>query len=310
MQDSKNGLSVLYIAVFLLSLNGLFSKLIPLDAVSVTQLRSVMAAIALLCFALLRKRACGLNGLKEVGGVYLVGVILGLHWMSFFHSMQVSSVAIGMLSLFTYPVITVFLEPLFTKNRVQIFDVLAAILVFVGIVVMVGEDISQLDSVAMQGVFWGVISAFLFSLRNLLQKYNHASVPSDSLILHQVIAIALMLVLFVDVDAVISFEINDWLLLILLGAISTAAAHSLLSYSLKHLPAKSIAMISCLQPLAAAGFAWLILDEVCRLRFMNRLRMWAEKTKRVKGGWFALNECIHAHQSKIQNFNLFCFFVH
>ncbi len=262
MTDSKHGLSILYVAVFLLSLNGLFSKLIPLDAVSVTQLRSVMAAIALLCFALLRKRAWRLKGLKEYAGVYFVGVILGLHWVSFYHAMQISTVAIGMLSLFTYPVITVFLEPLFTKNKIKLADIIAAIMVFSGIVIMVGDDLTQFDSAAMQGAFWGVISAFLFSIRNLIQKYKHANVSSDGLILHQVIAIAVILLLFVDVGSVASLETNDWILLVVLGSISTAMAHSLLSFSLKSLPAKSIAMISCLQPLSAALFAWLILGEV------------------------------------------------
>jgi len=261
MTDSKHGLSILYIAVFLLSLNGLFSKLIPLDAVSVTQLRSVMAAIALLLFAYARKRAFRLHGLKEYAGVYLIGVILGLHWISFYHSMQVSTVAIGMLSLFTYPVITVMLEPFFSKSKIQLADIIAAVIVFAGILIMLGDDLDQFDSSSMQGVFWGVISAFLFSIRNLLQKYNHSGVSSDGLILHQVIAISFMLLIFVDVDAVAEFELNDWLLLVVLGAISTAAAHSLLAYSLKHLAAKSIAMISCLQPLSAAFFAWIILDE-------------------------------------------------
>ena len=262
MTDSKHGLSILYVAVFLLSLNGLFSKLIPMDAVSLTQLRSVMAALALLAFALLRKRRIGLKGIKEFVGVYLVGVILGLHWVSFYHSMQISTVAIGMLSLFTYPVITVFLEPFFNKKLIAKSDVVAAIVVFMGIAIMLGDDLQQFDSAAVQGVFWGVISAFLFSIRNLLQKYHHSSVPSDSLILHQVIAIAFMLILFVDVDSLKLMNSTDWVLLVLLGVISTATAHSLLSFSLKHLPAKSIAMISCLQPLAAAGFAWLILNEV------------------------------------------------
>jgi len=261
MTDSKHGLSILYVAVFLLSLNGLFSKLIPLDAVSVTQLRSVMAAIALLLFAYARKRAFRLNGLKEYVGVYLIGVILGLHWISFYHSMQVSTVAIGMLSLFTYPVITVMLEPFFSKSKIQLADIVAAVVVFAGIVIMLGDDLDKFDSSSMQGVFWGVISAFLFSIRNLLQKYNHSGVSSDGLILHQVIAISFMLFIFVDLDAVAEFKLNDWLLLVVLGAISTAAAHSLLAYSLKHLAAKSIAMISCLQPLSAAFFAWIILDE-------------------------------------------------
>lgn len=268
MTDSKHGLSILYIAVFLLSLNGLFSKLIPLDAVSVTQLRSVMAAVALLIFAYARKRKFRLNGLKEYAGVYLVGVILGLHWISFYHSMQISTVAIGMLSLFTYPVITVMLEPVFSKNKIQLSDIVAAFIVFAGILIMVGDDLNQFDSAAMQGVFWGVISAFLFSIRNLLQKYNHSAVSSDGLILHQVIAISFMLLLFVDVDAVNSLDSKDWLLLVALGSISTAAAHSLLSFSLKHLAAKSIAMISCLQPLAAAFFAWIILGEEPTLGIM------------------------------------------
>ena len=37
----------------------------------------------------------------------------GNDWVSYFYAMQVSSVAIGVVALYTYPVITVFLEPLF-----------------------------------------------------------------------------------------------------------------------------------------------------------------------------------------------------
>ena len=261
MTHSKHGLSILYVAVFLLSLNGLFSKLIPLDAVSITQLRSVMAAIVLLAFALLRKRAIRLKSIKEVIGVYGIGICLGLHWVSFFHAMQVSTVAIGMLSLFTYPVITVFLEPFFNKNKIKFTDIIAAVFVFIGILIIVGDNLNQFDSATMQGVLWGVLSAFLFSIRNILQKYNHSSVSSDGLILHQVTAVSIMLLFFIDIDSLTSLSFNSWLLVVLLGAVSTATAHSLLSYSLKYLAAKSIAMISCLQPLFAAIFAWFILDE-------------------------------------------------
>lgn len=262
MTDSKQGLGILYVSVFLLALNGLFSKVIPIDAVSVTQLRSVVAALTLLLFALLRHRAWRLDNRNQVIGIYLIGVIMGLHWITFFHSMQVSTVAIGMLSLFTYPVITVLLEPLFSRQRLLVSDVIAGMVVLVGIYLMVEDDIQYFDNAAVQGVFWGVISAFLFAMRNLLQKYYYADVSADRLMLHQVVAIALMLVIFVDYPGVGRFEMKDWLMLLLLGAISTATAHTLLSYSLKHLPAKSIAMISCLQPMFATLFAWLLLNEV------------------------------------------------
>ncbi len=262
MPHTKNHLSVLYVAVFLLSLNGLFSKLIPLDAISITQLRSVIAVITLLCFALIGRRGYRLSGLREYAGVYLLGVILGLHWITFFYAMQISTVAIGMLSLFTYPVITVFLEPLFNKVKIKAFDLIAVVMVFLGIMIMLGEDLNEFDSSAMQGVLWGVISAVLFSIRNLMQKYKHPNVPSDKLILHQVVMVSVILLMFVDIDTTLLFNVYDWMLLILLGVISTATAHSLLSYSLKYLSAKTVATISCLQPVLAAIFAGFVLNEI------------------------------------------------
>ncbi len=261
MTDSRHSMSILYLAVFLLALNGLFAKLIPLDATSITQLRSVLAGCTLMLVALLSRRRFLLDSPRDYIGVYLIGVVLGLHWISFFHSMQVSTVAIGMLSLFTYPVITVLIEPFFTKQKLQIADVLAGIVVLIGVFVMVRDDLQTFDNAAVQGVFWGVISAFLFAMRNLLQKYYYPAVSSDRLMLHQVIAISFMLLLFIDYPAVGDLNRGDWLTLLLLGMVSTAMGHTLLSYSLKHLPAKSIAMISCLQPIFATLFAWLLLQE-------------------------------------------------
>ena len=261
MSDNKNGLSILYLAIFLLALNGLFSKVIPLDSVSITQIRSVIAAIALFVFAVIRKRAIKLDGHNQYLGVFIIGMILGLHWISFYHSMQVSTIAIGMISLFTYPVITVVLEPFFNKKHIRVSDVVAGIFVMFGIFIMVMDDLNQFDNSSVQGVLWGVLSAVLFSIRNLLQKYYYSSVSSDSLIMYQVLAISFMLIIFIDYSSVSELDLQGWGLLILLGVVSTATAHSLLSYSLKHLEAKSVAMISCLQPLFATFFAWLLLDE-------------------------------------------------
>ena len=261
MSDSRQGLSVLYVAVLLLALNGLFSKLIPLDATSITQLRSVLAAITLLAFAILRKRQFLLDNKQQYIGIYAIGALLGLHWVCFFHSMQVSTVAVGMLSLFTYPMITVLLEPFYTKQKLLVSDIFAALVVLLGVFIMLGDKIAVFDSDIAQGVFWGVISAFLFALRNLMQKYYFSNVSSDRLMMHQVLAVAIMLLVFVDYPSTLSLTVNDWLTLLLLGVISTATAHTLLSYSLKYLAAKSVAMISCLQPFIATLVAWLILNE-------------------------------------------------
>jgi len=158
----------------------------------------------------------------------------------------------------------VLLEPFYSKQKLLLSDMVAALVVLTGVFMMLNDEARSFDSDIVQGVFWGVVSAFLFALRNLLQKYHYPHVSADSLMMHPMIALALMLFLFIDYPGVSNLDSNDWLTLVLLGVISTAAAHTLLSYSLKHLPAKSIAMISCFQPLFATLFAWLLLSEVPR----------------------------------------------
>ena len=133
---------------------------------------------------------------------------------------------------------------------------------FVGLSIMVIEGQVNSSGSITFGVLWGVLSAVLFSLRNLFQKYHFNQVSSDSLMFHQVVAVAMMLAWFVDYPRVHSLAGVDFLKIVLLGVFSTAAAHTLLVYSLKQLPAKSVALISCLQPVIAALLAWYVIHEV------------------------------------------------
>ncbi len=262
MPLSRFSLPALYVSIFLLALTGLFAKLIPLDAISIIQLRGVVASVGLALFSLLQKRSLRLSSVRTYAGVYTLGLLLGVHWVTFFHAMQISSVAIGMLSLFSFPMITILLEPLFTRQRMKTRDIVAGVIMLAGLVVMVGQDLTDLRGPVAQGVLWGVFSAVLFALRNLFQKYHFNDVTSDSLMFHQVVAVGLMLVVFVDYPQVYTLAAADLFNLVLLGILSTAGAHTLLVFSLKQLPAKSVALISCLQPVIAALLAWYVIREV------------------------------------------------
>ena len=261
MPQSRFALPSLYLAIFLISLTGLFAKLIPLDPVSIIQIRGMIAAAGLLLFSQLRKRRLRLSGGRTYMGVYTLGILLGLHWVTFFHAMQISSVAVGMLALFSFPMITILLEPLFTRQRIQAGDLVAGVVMLVGLAIMVGQDLADLQGPVAQGVGWGVFSAVLFVLRNLFQKYRFSHVTSDSLMFHQVVAVGLMLVIFVDYPQVSTLAAPDLLKLFLLGIFSTAGAHTLLVFSLKQLPAKSVSLISCLQPVIASLLAWSVIKE-------------------------------------------------
>jgi drug/metabolite transporter (DMT)-like permease len=261
MTSSPLGLPALYLSIFLLALTGLFAKLIPLDATSIIQLRSVVAAVGLASFMAAQRRRPRLRGLRAYVGVYALGLLLGLHWVTFFHAMQVSSVAVGMLAMFTFPIITILLEPFFTTRKLMVGDLVAGLVVLAGLGIMVGPGLTDLRQPVTQGVLFGLFSALLFALRNLLQKYLYVGESSDGLILHQVIAIALVLIPFVDYPRAQALDGAGVVNILLLGLLSTAAGHTLLAFSLKQLSAKSVALIQCLQPPLAALLAWWVIGE-------------------------------------------------
>ncbi len=264
---NQRDLFTLYIAVFMLSTTAVFSKLIPLNAMVITQHRSVIAVLILLVFFLVQKKKLLLDGFRQYVGVYFLGILIGLHWITFFHAMQISTAAIGMLSLFSYPVITVLIEPLFKGARPQFKDLLAAIVVFSGVLVMVAPQLASLGELNSQdnyllGAGFGVLSAICFSLRNTLQKYRFQSVSPSALMFHQVFIVGFMCLPFIEFDETLRSSSTTFLLLFLVGLVPTVLGHTFLSVSLKRLPAKTVAIISCAQPVSGMILAWIFVGEI------------------------------------------------
>ena len=252
----------LYLVILLLALTGLYAKLIPLNAIGIIHLRGVVAMLGIALFSQARKRSLILPVEGRSIGVYGLGILLGGHWVAFFHAMQVSSVAVGMLSMFSYPVMTIVLEPLFSNKSLQVSDMIAGGVALCGLAVMTLSGQSDLQTGVSLGVFWGVLSALMFALRNVFQKYHFSHLSSDCLMFHQMIAVALMLVFFVDFTQVVQLSMMDMGKILLLGILSTAAAHTILVYCLKELPVKSVSLITCSQPVVAALLAWWVVREV------------------------------------------------
>ncbi|MFA7553207.1 MAG: DMT family transporter [Spongiibacteraceae bacterium] len=264
-QNHTRSLLSLYLAAILLSCNGLFAKGIPLDSVSIAQLRSIVAVIAVLVLFSVQRKSWRLPSSSDYIKTYCLGALLGLHWITFFASMQVSTVAIGMVALYSYPVITVIIEPALDKKWPHLSDIFAALIVLIGVLVMIPETSSeggwQLNTTTLAGVGLGLISAVLFSVRNTLQRRLLTNIDASSSTLHQFLIIGVVLIPFVDWESVSTFKPYNYAQIIGLGVVTTALAHSLLVASLRHLSAKTVAMIGCIQPPVAALIAWLVLGE-------------------------------------------------
>jgi drug/metabolite transporter (DMT)-like permease len=220
--------------------------------------RAFIAGIALLLFCFWR----GIDlkiARRDVMRLLISGLFLGIHWVTYFYSLRLSSVAIGMLSLFTFPIITAFLEPIFLKTKALKIHIFLAVLILIGVFLLVPEF--NFENSNSRAVILGIFSAFCYSIRNILVKEMVGRYNGTSLMTYQLFIVVIFLApLFLILDTT---EIIDYLpQTALLAILATAIGHTLFLYSFNHFSTISASIISCLQPIYGIILGIIFLAEI------------------------------------------------
>ena len=260
---TKQSLLEIHAAVVLFGLAGLFGKWLAFSPFLIVLGRVFFASLALFLIFLFSKQDMRISPKKNYAVFILLGFILALHWVAFFQSIQISTVAIGLLSYSSFPVFTVFLEPLFFKEKLRISRLMFALLCVLGIFLIIPRfDLT--DSVY-QGVLWGLFAGFTFSILTILNRKLSQIYSSLLITFYQDLWATLFLLPFFFI---IRPHLNgkDILLLLVLGIFCTALSHSLFIKGMRLIKAQTAAIISSLEPVYGIIMALFILKEVPSLR--------------------------------------------
>ena len=216
MMYRTHGLISIHLAVLLFGVAGLFGKLLSLPPSLIVFGRTLFASIALILVLPILKIRIRINSGKNVLGFVLMGAILAVHWVAFFHSIQISTVAIGLLTFSSFPIFVTFLEPLFFDERVRAIDILISVLVFIGLVLVIPKF--DLSNNLTLGVLWGTFSGFTFAVLSILNRKYVTDYPALTIALYQDAVACLILLPFVMSSAL---SVSTWELsqLLLLGVV-------------------------------------------------------------------------------------------
>ena len=261
MSSRIRNLFQIHAAVLLFGFAGLFgeAKLLPLTPVVIVFGRVVFASLALLLAALVRRDTLRPVSPRGLLAFAALGGLLAGHWTTFFQSVQTGGVALALITYSTFPVFVAFLEPLFFHEKWQTRDVVLAAVALAGVAILTPRF--ELRDRATQGVLWGIASGLTFALLSLLNRRfvrHHASMT-----------IALYQDLFA-VAALLPFTVTHWpaltprdvLLLVVLGVLCTAVAHSLFIAGMHGISARTASMIACLEPVYGTLLAILFIHEI------------------------------------------------
>jgi drug/metabolite transporter (DMT)-like permease len=254
----QRGLIEVHSAVGLFGLAGLFGKWLPLSPLLIVLGRVAFASLAL-GFVIAATRSSLRAILRESGALlFVLGAVLAAHWAAFFHSVQVSSVAVGLLAYACFPVFTVLLEPLFFREKVVGLNLGLAGLCLAGVFLIVPRF--DLSDVVYQGVLWGLLSGLTFAVltvfnRRLAQKHAGLAVA----FVEDLTAAALLSPVLIFRTP--SLDGKSLALLAALGIICTAGAHTLFIQGMREVKAQTASIISSLEPVYGIGLAFWLLGE-------------------------------------------------
>ncbi len=245
-------------AMILISSSGALGRYIILPPTLTILWRALLAAVFLFLFCKWKKIKVFQSLGKDVWPILAGGILIGAHWVTFFYSLRLSNVAIGLLSIFTYPVITSFLEPLLLKTKFQKIHLLLAILVLIGLYFLVPEfDLSNNYTVA---VLLGILSALCYALRNIVLKKQVHKYHGTALMWYQLIIVSVLLSPLLFIYEIDIFTMQ-WPPLILLALFTTAIGHTLFLMSFKHFSITTASIMSSAQPIYGILIGMIFLSE-------------------------------------------------
>jgi drug/metabolite transporter (DMT)-like permease len=257
IMTNAGALGALHAAVALFGFAGLFGKWLILSPVVIVLGRTIIAAAAL---GVLRMR----TGKAAPFDVRLIanGIVLALHWVSFYAAIQVSTVAIGLLGFASFPLFTLAIERVFLARRFHRREAMTAVLVTLGLVMLVPE--LSLSNPIVQGLCWGLVSGFTFAMLAVMNRRWGMTRAATDIAFWQNAFAALALLPFAGASpgALGAIGAREILLLIVLGLVCTALAHTLFIAALSTVTAHTASVVAALEPVYGIVLAFALLDEV------------------------------------------------
>lgn len=269
MNTQHKNLIAIHLAVLLFGVSGVFGKLLALPPMMIVLGRVFFAALFLLVLLFYLQKAIRLKQLKDYGILALLGLILALHWVTFFQSIQLSTVAVGLLTFSTFPVFATFLEPLFFKEPLKRSSIILAIITFFGVALVIPQF--ELGNQTTQGALWGIASGLTFAILSIMNRKYVQNYSSLVIAFYQ--SSWAMVVLLPFLPAFLSntthvIQGKDILLLVLLGVVFTALAHALFIRGLSSVKAQTAGIIASLEPVYGMLFALILVNEIPTLRVL------------------------------------------
>ncbi len=253
----------LHFIVVTLGFTAILGRLTDVSSLGVVFFRTLIAATGIGLWMLYKKKSLKItktNLWKLVG----VGFLLAAHWMCFFGSARVSTVAVSLICFSTTSFFTSIIEPHFQKKAISWFEVLLGVIVVIGI-----GFVFTFESQYITGIILGLIGALLAAIFSVLNAQLTTNIGARVIAFYEMLGAFLSCWLLIPVVFVFAetqtFQLipsaEDWRWLFILGIICTVFPYIEMLNLLKKMSAFAVNLSLNLEPVYGIIMAYFIFGE-------------------------------------------------
>lgn len=246
------------LAMFFIATSGALGRYVQLPVPVTIGARAILAFLLLFLFCKVKGISLRIKK-KDIPVLILSGLLMCVHWVAYFYALKLSNVAIGMLSLFTYPVLTAFLEPVLLGTKFQRIHLLLAFLVMAGMYFLSPDlDFQHSYTIA---IAFGLLSALAYAFRNIVLKQKVSNYNGSMLMVYQTGIVGIVLFPFSFTIAP-ELILGQWQALVALAVLTTAIGHTLFLMTFKHFTITTVSILSSIQPVYGILIGAVFLSEI------------------------------------------------
>lgn len=225
MQNAKlKNYLQLHFLVFIAGFTAILGELISIGSIPLVWYRMLIAGLLMFMYIKFIKLKVKIDN-RTMFRFFAAGVIIALHWITFFEAIKQSNISITLAMFSTGAFFASFIEPLFYKRPIIWYEILFGIIVIIGVFLITYSEIKYIN-----GILLGISSALFSTLFSVINgqfvKMHSATIISFYEFISGVLFLTLFILIFKGGFSASFFKLSDtdWLYLFILASICTAYA--------------------------------------------------------------------------------------
>ncbi|MEI7508906.1 MAG: DMT family transporter [Flavobacterium sp.] len=260
LNDNSKSFLRLHLIVFIWGFTAVLGRLISLDALPLVWFRMLFAVFFILGYIRVKKIPIKLPK-RTIFKFLVAGLIIALHWLTFFRAIKVSNVSITLACISTGAFFTSLIEPIFFGKKIIWYEI------FFGLIVVFGLSILfHVEGRYVEGIILALISAFLSALFAVINSKFVKDYKPTIISFYELSGGVLffsIILLFSNSVTLAFFKLtsNDFMYLMILSSICTAYAFIESTAVMKFLSPYTVMLTINLEPIYGIILAVLIFKE-------------------------------------------------